>query len=293
MTRSSFQFFLLQLAAVLVFWGRAWQHLVHEPPYRAFFTGEALECVRYGVGGLYGACAVAALLVREGGGAAYPRVLRGALWTGAVALTGLACLYCLEHNGRVGQLIEYASQVGCVVFVILLSKERATSGAGPRLVLRMMCVAVALTFLGHGLYAVGYYETPKSFVDMLSRGLGLSHPLSKSVLLVAGLLDFWVATALVWAAASWDADDKRNATWFHATLAYAAVWGFATALARVVTITRIELFWETFSIGHFETMVRLVHGLLPLAILLSVRGCGHAAVQNIGRRPIADVPIGR
>ena len=50
------------------------------------------------------------------------------------------------------------------------------------------------------------------------------------------------------------------------------VWGIATALARILSNIDFNLFALTFGQWSYEVLVRLPHGLLPLALLLSIRG---------------------
>ncbi|WNJ17581.1 hypothetical protein [Pontibacter sp. G13] len=119
-------------------------------------------------------------------------------------------------------------------------------------------VATALTFIGHGTYALGFpFGVPDGFTEMTTRILPISHAAALDFLFVAGVLDMVVALAILFPKAGKYA------------LLYAAAWGLITAFARPVSY--IE--WSDWAGTTFrwspEMLIRLTHGLTPLAIYLA------------------------
>lgn len=120
---------------------------------------------------------------------------------------------------------------------------------------------VALTFIGHGLYAAGVHPVPAHFVFMTQSGLGVGEDAARQLLFFVGVLDFLAAGLLL---LPW-----RKA-WFVA-LAWVIPWAILTTFARV---------WSYGSFVGVDTLltqwlpqmvVRLPHVLLPLALLFWAR----------------------
>ena len=116
-------------------------------------------------------------------------------------------------------------------------------------------IAIAFTFSAHGLYAIGFYPQPGVFVDMLINILHLSETTAKTFLVVAGILDFVLAIGIF---------IPRIAQYF---LIYAAVWGGLTALARVWANFYLAFPIDSLHQNLHETLYRLPHMLIPLAVL--------------------------
>lgn len=120
---------------------------------------------------------------------------------------------------------------------------------------------IALTFIGHGLYAAGYHPVPAHFVFMTQSGLGVGEDMARKLLLGVGVLDFLAAGLLL---LPW-----RKA-WF-AALAWIIPWAMLTTMARVwsyggfVGLDTLLAQWLP------QMVVRLPHVLLPLALLFWAR----------------------
>ncbi|MCO6487625.1 MAG: hypothetical protein J5I98_04360 [Phaeodactylibacter sp.] len=269
-------FRLVQAAAVSVFLGRAWQHLYWDAPYRALLWDEAwmkplvepvlgigwreyvtssqtdifIQSLIAGTGWFYLACALAALFVGRLG-----RVGRAVLWVGAANLVLLAALYCKEKFFFAGQFFEYTLQWGAPVMLAVLAKNPDQPWPG-RFVL-FVKIAIALTFTCHGLYAVGFYPRPGSFLVMTLNILPVNETGAVHFLNTAGALDFLLSLALF-----------LPGRWPRAALAYAAFWGLATSVARVWAHFHWE-FWDNVLIQWLhESVMRFPHFLVPLALLL-------------------------
>lgn len=115
-------------------------------------------------------------------------------------------------------------------------------------------ILIALTFIGHGLYAVGHHPVPANFVTMSMNILGLSEGISKSFLLAAGYLDFLAALLIF---LPLPAIRKYS-------LYYMFFWGFVTALARVVSHYNVAEKFYGIDPWLMETLVRTPHWAIPL-----------------------------
>lgn len=263
---------LLRIATVLLFAGRAWQHLFWDAPFRALFWDQQImegivmllrggtwqeyavsenmdlyiRWVIKGFGFFYGMMAVLTVFVTG-------RIKKVA-WLyvlSSVFLAFLALLYAKEKFHHVGQFLEYAIQFLLPVLFIYSIKGRIQL---PKLNL-LLKIAIALTFSAHGLYAIGFYPQPGVFVDMVINIFHMSEAHAKLFLIIAGVLDFLVAVLVFIPRISKYA------------LFYAVLWGGLTALAR----TWANFYWsfplESLHQHLYETIYRTPHMLVPLAAL--------------------------
>lgn len=272
LTKRVFQ--LLQLSTVLVFFGRAYQHIFWDAPFRSFFWDQGLLrgivegwfqrpwdeyvtdltmdaritqlIVLTGV--FYFICGLVALFIRR-----LPKWTHYLILVGAFSLFLLAMLYWKEKFFHWGQLLEYAIQVGSPVFLWLWIRP---GGNKPRIIFWMK-VVTALTFICHGLYAVGYYPRPENFTSMVITILGVSEGNANDMLVGAGILDF-VAGILLFLPGKW----ARPA------LLYCVLWGLATAVARVWANFYPDFWMECLHQWTFQMVYRIPHGLIPLALFI-------------------------
>lgn len=278
----------LRLAAVTVFVGRAWQQLYWDIPIRSLLWDERLMsplvtqwlglswrewvtsaaidqgmswAVRVG-GGFYLVAAAAAWYARPGRKLANALVLLGGL-----GLVFLAFLYTKEKFYHLGQFFEYSLQFG-VPFLLLSVLHRPVPGPTLWFVLRL---AIALTFVCHGLYAIAYYPRPANFTEMIMAGLWLDERSAVGLLQAAGIGDFIAGGLLL---LPWRRAQELG-------LAYTFVWGLLTTMARV---------WSYFWISDLatvwlqwvpESLYRWPHFLVP---------AGAWWYLYVGRRKAADGP---
>lgn len=262
---------LFLISAALALAGRSYQHLFFEGPYRAFFLDETLFGYWQGLfsdeswldftnshladqririytrvmGLLWLATAIVFLF--------YNRLSAKISWSLAIISSfGLmfygACSY-LNMGYQSAQWIEHTAQI---LMPLLAVWVQQTKGSDVFWLLTAK-VAIALTFIGHGLYAMGYFPVPGNFVYMTHTILGTSDEVSKDFLYVAGILDLLAAALLFVPKAD------------RLALLYCVFWGFVTALARPVTyLVPNHLFWLTMHQTIFEFLVRVPHFMLPL-----------------------------
>ncbi len=283
---------LLRLSCFTVFFGRAWQHLFQDAPFRSFFWDEEIlsgfvtkwlgmtwneyatsavvdsliQVFTRAHGVLYLVCAILSLTVKK-----EDRIAKAVLAVGAFALFILAALYCKEKFYQAGQFFEYSAQFGAPV-LLLWAVSVNESSARFEATLRL---CVALTFICHGLYAYGYYSVPGEFVDMTIEIMKLTESQSYMFLKVCGVLDFLIGAAIL----------SNIAKPY--VLCYAMAWGTLTALARVVS--NVSIHQANFGHNLFqwapEVIFRLPHALLPAAALF----CGvQLAIKKRNEIPSHD-----
>ncbi|NJN78538.1 MAG: hypothetical protein HC803_09635 [Saprospiraceae bacterium] len=236
---ANIEILILKILTISVLLGRAWQHLFWDVPFRALMWDESLmtpvvkmfgmswqdyimnleiayqqEFVMQVIGVFYLILIVFIFFVN-----AARKWIKPFLWLSSFFLFALSLLYWKENFYRIGQLIEYTIQWTIPIFLIFaIYKTQNTTQF--RFWLK---IAIALTFIGHGLYAFGYYPVPGKFVQMILDMLALNDGQATMLLKVMGVLDFVVAIGLFlpffWKISIW----------------YCVLWGFATAFARIVT----------------------------------------------------------
>jgi hypothetical protein len=158
-----------------------------------------------------------------------------------------------SHFYRPGYFIEMSLQWVSPLLLLLLLRQSFTLKVD-----YFFRVVIALTFIGHGLYAVGYYPVPGNFQDMMMNSFGVDRSRALNLLKLAGILDFLAALLLL-------IPYKKWAVW---GLYYIIIWGILTTFARLwsyldlVSLEGLVLHWLP------ETMIRVVHFLMPIVLLL-------------------------
>ncbi len=272
--RDNFQnpFWWVKWGAVMVFVGRAWQHLRWDVPYRNIFWDErlmtpivrslgmtwqtythnlavdaAITQFSHGLGVFDAVCA---LLIISG--AWQYRWGKAVLWLGVLHVCFLAFVYCKEHFYHVGQLFEFALQVALPAAMLCWNWKHVNT---------FLKLACSLTFICHGLYAIGYYPVPGDFVDMMLNGFGGNEAQARSLLFGFGVLDM-VAAVLIWLH-GWP---QKIGLW------YLIVWGMLTTFARITAHYHPEIgFVTVFENWWFHALYRFAHWMGPVAVWLSAK----------------------
>lgn len=264
-------------ATIFLLAASIWQHFTAEPPYRAFWWDEswAKELVKIMIGlewrtfletpaaesfvlrftwvmaGLLFVGLVAAFVISPN--------RRWAAWGLCLATAALAfetfCAF-MASSWQLPNLMEHMLRTFTPVFLALLVLK-----GWQRPVVLAMLIATALTFSGHGWYALGWgLPVPGHFVDMVMESLGFSQPNALLFLFIAGILDQIVAVSLFFPRFQLPA------------LGYAAVWGSLTSLARLTTYVRFDAVLITSLLTYLpEFFVRAPHFLVPIALWIQVR----------------------
>lgn len=262
----------LRVVLFFLFAGRAWQYLRWDVPLRSVLWSQhlmesvidrflgmswvdytrdpvverSIELIQDVFGWIYVILAICTLVYR-----------RKIYWLGSVFIAGSAGLLfhtILLWYGKGMQwpiLIEYTTQIFLpILFVTLVHQWN------PRAWKLLAKLAIAGTFIGHGIYAAGIFPQPGSFVQMSISSFGMGDELASSFVKLMGYLDF-IAVIMIFI--------PRTERW---GLWYCVVWGLLTAFARLHANFYPEIFWGWLDQWWFETAIRLCHGLLPLTLLM-------------------------
>lgn len=171
---------------------------------------------------------------------------------GVLQLLFLSFLYWKEHFFIIAQFIEYTLQWTTPLFLLYFIKHKEAS---PTIVL-LLKIAVALTFIGHGLYALGlFFPVPGNFTVMTVQILGVGQEQALQFLFWAGVLDMIVGVGVF-----------LPHKWSKWIILYAVLWGLATTAARIWAhfyIDNLEfVFWRWVP----ETLFRFPHFLMPFLL---------------------------
>lgn len=265
---------IIQIAAFCTFAGRAWQHLFQDAPFRTFLWSEKemsgivetffgmnwseyvrspetdiwVENIIVGHGWFYVLCAVAVLVIHK-----VPKISGVLMWLGAAALAVLAFLYYKEKFYNFGQFLEYSLQIMSPILLWFLVKNPEQP---QERFIKFVKVLIGITFICHGLYALGYYPRPGHFVQMTISILGVEESGAVQFLNFAGIMDIALAVGIFL--------PRKVAIPF---LIYACIWGFGTSIARVWSEFYLEFWQETLTQNAWKTVVRASHFLVPAAVL--------------------------
>ncbi|WP_109300294.1 hypothetical protein [Aquimarina sp. AU474] len=264
---------LIKISVILIFIGRAWQHLFWDAPYRSFFWDESLlKPIVEGVfntswkeyvtssstdtfiqniircnGLLYATAALAVLSIKE----KIKIWQRIPILIGGISLIILSILMTKEKFYHTAQFFEHSIQFG-LPFILLFCYQKSIRKE--RIIL-LLKIVIAITFFSHGLYAFGFYPVPGKFVDMVIQIFGCSESIAITFLYIAGIIDFVLAVLI------FIPKLEKYALW------YAVFWGLLTALARIVANFYIAFPLESIHQNFHQMLYRLPHGLAPLAVL--------------------------
>ena len=159
-----------------------------------------------------------------------------------------------------GMAIEHLLQMLAPIALLIATGQKERK----KLWIGLVTVGVALTFVGHGLYAVGFHPVPLSYQTMTMKLLRCEQDFAMVFLQVVGWLDFVAAACLVFR-------PLRSVG-----LIYMVGWGLATALARVFS----HLSLAGLDPWMAETLVRTSHWLLPLILLGAIWKLDRARSKN-------------
>ena len=268
--------FILRVCCFLLFLGRGWQHVFWDAPYRTILWNQGLlqgivenlssmswnEYVtsplvdsyiqRFieAIGIFYLGLALFSLFVSK-------KMVKASklLLVGSLSLFVLSFLYFMAKFFAIGMLIEHAIQFGLplTLYLAVVKEESVIK------YLNLFKTLIALTFIGHGMFAFGIHPTPGPFIDMFINVFSVSEETALYLLKVAGSLDFLVGILI------FIPEVAKGA------LAFNIFWGIVTACARSFAHIDGELLGMTSHQWIFETIYRLPHGLFPLAVYLLIK----------------------
>lgn len=234
--------------------GDSWQNYVTN---RIFDLDGFIDATGVGIGVIWGLTALSILWLEK-----YTRLVRLLLFSSGALLILLSILLWKDNYYALAQLLEQMTQVSMpFLLAIVYQPKKATPPTfelynTPKFRHALIAI-IGFTFCSHGLYAVGYYPTSGAWMEWCHNMLPLSTDESIiDFLWVMGMLDF-VAVSLLF---------------FRSTrtigLSYCIVWGFATALARVLANFYWNMPWVSLHEWTYQTIFRLAHGGLPFLLWL-------------------------
>ena len=263
--------FVLKLCVFFIFFGRAYQFIFFGAPFRAVFWDESLMSpivekifntswneystnltINYYIEVITVTCGIIFLFI----------ALVALFWDkieslslknrflklGIFLLVVLTFLIFKSKNFRVLEIFEMFIQLSlptALLFSNKLDQENIS------LYLRF---AIGVTFIAHGLYALGIPFQPGHFIDMTINITGLNEDSARVFLKVAGVLDIIAAILLF------------HVKTINVALSYILVWGLLTACARIIYGFNSLFILDTIHNSLYQTLYRLPHGLIAIAL---------------------------
>lgn len=266
---------ILRICCFLLFLGRGWQHFFWDAPFRTilwnegllqgiveawtnmtwqqYVTSPAVDNKIQGIikfhGIFYFFMAIFSLWVKP-----IHKKLGKLLLLGSLSIFILVLLYFIGKFFALGMLIEHGIQFSLPAF-LWLALFKAENLEKYFVYFKL---AIACTFVGHGMFAFGIHPVPGPFIDMVINITGAPEDIVRIFLKVAGSIDFIVGISVFIPALELYA------------LTFNIFWGIATALARVVAHVDPELMSLTSMQWVHETIYRIPHGLFPLALYMMI-----------------------
>lgn len=285
---------VIRLGAFLCFAGWTWGHLYWEGPYGILLWQDSIyqlaskfgiswdEFVGSGaddglvqkwlarIGWLYLACTFLTITVGRRS------------WIQMVALLGggglLVILSYAKYVAAQRQPPMFVEHGGQMLMPVLLVFALAL-GVRHRVTVATAIVALVMTFAGHGSYALGIWPTPAAFYAMTCVILHVEYETARSLLYVAGVLDFLVCIGIF-------IPPLRRSCALYATL-----WGVLTAIARPVAGMSWSLnYWGADQFLH-EAVLRAPHVLIPLYLFLVWRK-SRQEESGVGFQPVIPETAG-
>lgn len=146
------------------------------------------------------------------------------------------------------QIIEHTLQIMLPIILIYIAKFQATNTN----LFHLLATATAMTFIGHGLFAIGWHYVPGNFIEMTTRSLKLNPRSVLNFLRTVGWLDL-IAAILIFLPIT-----RKYTVW------YLIIWGILTSLARTYYVLEEPLTKEFFLTNIPNTIYRLPHGFIPI-----------------------------
>lgn len=267
---------LIKICAFTVFLGRAYQLYFFGAPFRAILWDENLLTpiveglfnytwfdyatsprVNSWIDGLAKVCSFiflgAAIVSLFWDKIKYLKLKRTIL---RIALLGLLVIgICIVKDRNYEYIIFFELFIQFAAPILLILNIRFDKIEN-RKVINGLKIAIACTFVAHGLFAMGLIYLPGYFIDMTIKILSVNETQATHFLYVAGLLDLVMSVLIFIPKLSKYA------------LLYMMFWGFATAFARFASGFNADFIGMSFHNYTFLVVYRLSHGLLPFIVLV-------------------------
>lgn len=282
---------ILKFACIFFFIGRGWQHFAFNPPYRVFLWNEDLlgffinfmtpltwqEYVASSfinnlvdqliqiVGIFYLLMAFVTFFIKP-----WHKKLAKLYYLASFIMMGLAFTLYVDKGFHLGQFLEQSIQIMTPLFFVMIYLYNVKIQS----LLNLIKLTIAFTFIGHGLFAVGFYPVPGNFVDMCISFFGFTEPKAFTFLRTIGTIDLACAFLLFIPRLEILA------------LVFMSFWGCATASARLLSNIDVSLIDMSLTQWWYELVYRLPHGLIPFMLLLYFYSQRNNKEQNILERKL-------
>jgi hypothetical protein len=189
-------------------------------------------------------------LVLALGGQKLPKLSISAIFLSGLLILGMQLMVSVDRGFTLVRLMEHSLQ-WATLFLFIPFWRRGEVGDGVRRLIRVCC---ALTFTGHGLFAMNALPVPVHFVEMTMTILHLPEAQARQFLIIAGILDILASIALF-----------LPGRWQQTALYYMFLWGIMTTLARYAANVHLTMPWWPKMFLHWtpEVMIRVVHFMMP------------------------------
>ena len=267
---------IIQLCAFLVLLGRAYQFYFFGAPFRSILWDESLlspivegifgtpwndyatsPAVNYWIGIFTkfsaGILFLASIISLFWGKISFLKLKKTILFLAVIILFFLYACMVKDKNYDLLQLFEQSIQMASPLLLLTFRKESFWKSVHLDFWLK---IAFALTFIPHGLFAMGIPYAPGNFIDMTITILGVSETTARQFLFIVGFIDIVASFALFVPGL------------IRYSLIYMVIWGILTAFARIVAGFDSEFLLSSMNNHIYLTVYRLPHGLLPLGSLL-------------------------
>jgi hypothetical protein len=172
----------------------------------------------------------------------------------------------IETKLHYNVLIEYSIKITVSLLFLYYALDWKINKARH---IRVIKWVIALTFIGHGVYALGIFPIPDNFLMMTSNILKTGRDGSIAFLAIFGALDI-VASILLFV--------RRTEKY---ALGYMTVWGLLTALARLTAYYGSASTDMYLAMWLPEFLVRAGHYLLPLYLLFFLMNLHRSTIPQV------------
>lgn len=186
--------------------------------------------------------------------------LRLLLWLGGICLLIHFTLAAKGQFWRIGYILEHSLQVATPFLLLIWLQQKGRDLK--RQQVQILAVLTAFTFIGHGLFALGYHPLPAHFVLMTTEGLDFiltdevaasKVSIAKGFLTVVGILDLIAGALLL----------LPGNKWKQVALYWVLPWAVLTTLARLWSGAQFSSVANYLTYWIPEFLIRVPHVVLP------------------------------
>jgi hypothetical protein len=276
---------LLRISATLMFFGRGWEHLRWLGPYRDIFynpNGVVLKLVSFFTGEtvteIYNNHFYENLIINFSKGLGLIFLLSGlvilfyeklpffrnVIYIGLLGLLmNFFGLLMGKHFEMWGIFFEHAAQF-MIPLLFLFTRSNISDKT-----IYIAQIATSITFISHGLFAIGYYPQPGKFADMLILSIGINEDLARLILVIVGVVDFVFGVVLF--IPYKNLSTKFKVEFFNVFVWYGVIWGFLTAVARFYAPLNLDSLWSNLIQDLHQFLIRIPHFTIPVFIFYAIK----------------------